>query len=80
MGNDGTQWPDGQYTMTATGRRRLQAIRSPSRPRSEARSAPSISPRRRRFLTINGQSYTISQVKSIGVLAHDPYERIAVFP
>ena len=66
QGNDGTQWPDGQYTMTAT------AADSSGNPVAIATqvggTVSSVDlTQTPPLLTINGQSYTVSQVKSIGV-------------
>ncbi len=66
MGNDGTQWPDGQYTMTATaadGSGNPVAISTQVGGTVSSVDLTQTPP----LLTINGQSYTISQVKSIGV-------------
>ena len=66
QGNDGTQWPDGQYTMTAT------AADSSGNPVAIATqvggTVSSVDlTQTPPLLSINGQSYTVSQVKSIGV-------------
>src|ERR1700686_4954701 len=50
-GNDGTQWPDGQYKLTAT------AADSAGNSVAVTQSPP--------LLSINGQTYTVSQIKSI---------------
>ena len=47
QGNDGTQWPDGSYTLTAT-ERTPRTTPWPSPPRSRAWSTRSTSPSRRR--------------------------------
>jgi flagellar basal-body rod modification protein FlgD len=63
-GNDGTQWPDGKYTMTATGAdtagntvavaTQIQGVVNSV----DLTQSPPL-------LSINGQTYTISQIKSI---------------
>ena len=63
-GNDGTQWPDGQYTLTATAtdvsgnsvgvNTLIQGVVSSV----DLTQTPPL-------LTINGQNYTVSQIKSI---------------
>jgi flagellar basal-body rod modification protein FlgD len=65
QGNDGTQWPDGTYTMTATaqdGSGNSVAISSQVGGTVSAVDLTQSPP----LLSINGQSYTISQVKAIG--------------
>ena len=64
MGNDGTQWPDGKYTISATGKdvannnvgiaAQVQGLVSSV----DLTQSPPL-------LTIDGASYTLSQVKSI---------------
>ncbi len=64
QGNDGTQWPDGKYTISATGKdlagnnigiaAQVQGVVSSV----DLTQSPPL-------LTIDGQSYTLSQVKSI---------------
>ncbi len=64
QGNDGTQWPDGKYTITATGKdasgnnvgvaAQVQGLVSSV----DLTQSPPL-------LSIDGQSYTLSQVKSI---------------
>ncbi|MCK1739366.1 flagellar biosynthesis protein FlgD [Bradyrhizobium sp. 139] len=64
QGNDGTQWPDGKYTITATGKdlagnnigiaAQVQGTVSSV----DLTQSPPL-------LTIDGQTYTVSQVKSI---------------
>jgi flagellar basal-body rod modification protein FlgD len=64
MGNDGTQWPDGKYTISATGKdvannnvgiaAQVQGVVSSV----DLTQSPPL-------LTIDGASYTMSQVKSI---------------
>jgi flagellar basal-body rod modification protein FlgD len=63
-GNDGTQWPDGKYTLTATATdssgnsvgvsTEIQGVVSSV----DLTQSPPL-------LTINGQTYTVSQIKSI---------------
>jgi flagellar basal-body rod modification protein FlgD len=63
-GNDGTQWPDGKYTLTAT------AVDSSGNPVAVSTQIQGVvnsvdltqSPP---LLSINGQTYTVSQIKSI---------------
>jgi flagellar basal-body rod modification protein FlgD len=63
-GNDGTQWPDGKYTLTAT------ALDSSGTPVAVSTQIQGVvnsvdltqSPP---LLSINGQTYTVSQIKSI---------------
>lgn len=64
MGNDGTQWPDGKYTISATGKdvagnnvgiaAQVQGVVSSV----DLTQSPPL-------LSIDGNSYTLSQVKSI---------------
>jgi flagellar basal-body rod modification protein FlgD len=64
QGNDGTQWPDGQYTLTATATdssgnsvgvtTQVQGVVSSV----DLTQSPPL-------LTINGQSYTVNQIQSI---------------
>jgi flagellar basal-body rod modification protein FlgD len=64
QGNDGTQWPDGQYKMTATGAdtsgnsvaisTQIQGVVSSV----DLTQAPPL-------LTIGGQTYTVNQIKAI---------------
>ncbi|MGH6679495.1 MAG: flagellar hook assembly protein FlgD [Bradyrhizobium sp.] len=64
QGSDGTQWPDGQYTLTAT------ATDSSGKPTAVTTQIQGVvssvdltqSPP---LLTINGQSYTVNQIQSI---------------
>jgi flagellar basal-body rod modification protein FlgD len=64
-GNDGTQWPDGQYTLTATAADSagnsvaVDTLVGGTVSSVDLTQTPPL-------LTINGQSYTISQIKSIG--------------
>jgi flagellar basal-body rod modification protein FlgD len=63
-GNDGTQWPDGKYTLTATGAdssgnsvavsTQIQGVVNSV----DLTQSPPL-------LSINGQTYTVSQIKSI---------------
>jgi flagellar basal-body rod modification protein FlgD len=65
QGNDGTQWPDGIYTMTATAQDSTGnsvAIATQVGGTVSAVDLTQSPP----LLSINGQSYTISQVKAIG--------------
>jgi flagellar basal-body rod modification protein FlgD len=63
-GNDGTQWPDGKYTITAT------AVDSSGNPVAVSTQIQGVvnsvdltqSPP---LLSINGQTYTVNQIKSI---------------
>jgi flagellar basal-body rod modification protein FlgD len=63
-GNDGTQWPDGKYTLTAT------AVDASGKPVAVSTQIQGVvnsvdltqSPP---LLSINGQTYTVSQIKSI---------------
>jgi flagellar basal-body rod modification protein FlgD len=66
LGNDGTQWPDGQYTLTATA---ADASGNPVAISTQVGGTVSSVDLTQTppLLTINGQSYTISQVKSIGI-------------
>ncbi len=68
QGNDGRQWPDGLYTMTATaqdGSGNSVAISTQVGGVVSAVDLTQSPP----LLSINGQSYTISQVKAIGTAA-----------
>src|SRR6266436_7924162 len=66
QGSDGTQWPDGLYTMTATA---ADSSGNPVAISTQVGGTVSsvdltqMPP----LLMINGQNYTVSQVKSIGV-------------
>ncbi|WP_426409064.1 flagellar hook assembly protein FlgD [Bradyrhizobium ganzhouense] len=64
QGNDGTQWPDGKYTITATGKDTsgnnvgvAAQVQGTVSSVDLTQSPP--------LLTIDGNSYTLSQVKSI---------------
>ena len=63
-GNDGTQWPDGKYTLTATA---ADASGNPVAVSTQIQGVVNSvdltqSPP---LLSINGQTYTVSQIKSI---------------
>src|SRR5438309_3644167 len=63
-GNDGTQWPDGKYTLTATA---VDASGNPVAVSTQIQGVVNSvdltqSPP---LLSINGQTYTVSQIKSI---------------
>jgi flagellar basal-body rod modification protein FlgD len=64
QGNDGTQWPDGKYTMTATGKDASgNAVGVAAQVQGTVSSVDlTQSPP---LLTIDGNSYTVGQVKSI---------------
>jgi flagellar basal-body rod modification protein FlgD len=66
QGNDGTQWPDGQYTLTATA---ADSSGNPVAISTEVGGTVSSVDLTQTppLLTINGQSYTVSQIKSIGI-------------
>jgi len=64
-GNDGTQWPDGQYTLTATAADSSGNSVAVSTQVSGTVSSVDLT-QSPPLLSINGQSYTISQVKRIG--------------
>ena len=63
-GNDGTQWPDGKYTMTATAADGAgNSVGVSTQIRGVVSSVDlSQSPP---LLSINGQTYTVNQIKSI---------------
>jgi flagellar basal-body rod modification protein FlgD len=63
-GNDGTQWPDGKYTMTATAADTAgNAVAVSTQIQGVVDSVDlTQSPP---LLSINGQTYTITQIKSI---------------
>ena len=64
-GNDGTQWPDGNYTMTATATDidgNNVAISTQMRAPSNSVDLTQTPP----LLSIDGQNYTISQIKAVG--------------
>jgi flagellar basal-body rod modification protein FlgD len=64
-GNDGTQWPDGQYTLTATAADSsgnsvaVGTLVSGTVSSVDLTQTPPL-------LLVNGQSYTVTQLKSIG--------------
>jgi flagellar basal-body rod modification protein FlgD len=64
QGNDGTQWPDGKYTITATGKDASgNSVGVAAQVQGTVSSVDlTQSPP---LLTIDGNSYTVSQVKSI---------------
>jgi flagellar basal-body rod modification protein FlgD len=63
-GNDGTQWPDGKYTLTATAADTAgNSVAVTTQIKGVVSSADlTQSPP---LLSINGQTYTVSQIKSI---------------
>jgi flagellar basal-body rod modification protein FlgD len=68
QGSDGTQWPDGLYTLTATvadGSGNTVSIPTQVGGTVSAVDLTQSPP----LLSINGQSYTISQIKAIGAPA-----------
>jgi flagellar basal-body rod modification protein FlgD len=65
QGSDGTQWPDGLYTMTATARDSSGNNVAISTQVGGTVSSVDLS-QSPPLLSINGQSYTVSQVKAIG--------------
>jgi flagellar basal-body rod modification protein FlgD len=68
QGSDGTQWPDGAYTMTATetdGSGNTVAVPTQIGGTISAVDLTQSPP----LLSINGQSYTMSQIKAIGAPA-----------
>ena len=62
--NDGTQWPDGKYTMTATA---LDASGNPVAVSTQIQGVVNSVDLTQQppLLLINGQTYTVSQIKSI---------------
>jgi flagellar basal-body rod modification protein FlgD len=65
QGNDGTQWPDGQYTMTATAQDSTGnsvAVSTEISGTVESVDLTQSPP----LLSIQGQNYTVSQIKRIG--------------
>jgi flagellar basal-body rod modification protein FlgD len=66
QGNDGTQWPDGLYTMTATAADSSGNSVAISTQVGGTVSSVDLT-QTPPLLSINGQSYTISEVKRIGV-------------
>jgi flagellar basal-body rod modification protein FlgD len=63
-GNDGTQWPDGKYTMTATA---LDASGNPVAVSTQIQGVVNSVDLTQQppLLSINGQTYTVNQIKSI---------------
>src|SRR4051812_25407981 len=63
-GNDGTQWPDGKYTLTATA---LDASSSPVAVSTQIQGVVNSVDLTQQppLLSINGQTYTVNQIKSI---------------
>lgn len=63
-GNDGTQWPDGKYTLTATA---VDASGSPVAVSTQVQGLVNSVDLTQTppLLSINGQTYTVSQIKSI---------------
>ncbi len=66
QGSDGTQWPDGLYTMTDTA---ADSSGNPVAISTQVGGTVSSVDLTQTppLLLINGQNYTVSQVKSIGV-------------
>jgi flagellar basal-body rod modification protein FlgD len=65
QGNDGTQWPDGQYTMTATAQDSTGNSVAVSTEISGTVSSVDLT-QSPPLLSIQGQNYTMSQIKRIG--------------
>jgi flagellar basal-body rod modification protein FlgD len=63
-GNDGTQWPDGQYTMTATAADSAGNTVAVSTQIQGVVNSVDLT-QSPPLLSINGQTYTINQIKSI---------------
>jgi flagellar basal-body rod modification protein FlgD len=63
-GNDGTQWPDGKYTLTATA---LDASGTPVAVSTQIQGVVNSVDLTQQppLLSINGQTYTVNQIKSI---------------
>jgi flagellar basal-body rod modification protein FlgD len=64
QGNDGTQWPDGSYTLTATAKDssgNSVAVTTQTQGVVSSVDLTQSPP----LLTINGQTYTVSQIQSI---------------
>src|SRR3954465_5369388 len=63
-GNDGTQWPDGKYTLTATA---LDASGAPVAVSTQIQGVVNSVDLTQQppLLSINGQTYTVNQIKSI---------------
>jgi flagellar basal-body rod modification protein FlgD len=64
QGNDGTQWPDGKYTISATGKDASNNNVGVSAQVQGTVSSVDLT-QSPPLLTIDGQSYTLSQVKSV---------------
>jgi flagellar basal-body rod modification protein FlgD len=64
-GNDGTQWPDGSYTLTATAADSSGNNVGISTQVSGTVSSVDLT-QSPPLLSINGQTYTVSQIKAIG--------------
>ncbi len=63
-GNDGTQWPDGKYTLTATATdSNGQTVAATTRLQGTVSSVDLT--QTPPLLTINGQTYTVNQIKAI---------------
>jgi flagellar basal-body rod modification protein FlgD len=65
QGNDGTQWPDGQYTMTATAQDSTGNSVAVSTEISGTVNSVDLT-QSPPLLSIQGQNYTVSQIKRIG--------------
>ena len=65
QGNDGTQWPDGQYTMTATAVDATGNSVAVSTEISGTVNSVDLT-QSPPLLSIQGQNYTVSQIKRIG--------------
>jgi flagellar basal-body rod modification protein FlgD len=63
-GNDGTQWPDGKYTMTATGADTAGNTVAVSTQIQGVVNSVDLT-QSPPLLSINGQTYTVNQIKSI---------------
>jgi flagellar basal-body rod modification protein FlgD len=64
QGNDGTQWPDGKYTMTATAADTAGNTVAVSTQIQGVVSSVDLT-QSPPLLSINGQTYTVNQIKSI---------------
>jgi flagellar basal-body rod modification protein FlgD len=63
-GNDGTQWPDGKYTMTATAADTAGNTVAVSTQIQGVVNSVDLT-QSPPLLTINGQTYTVNQIRSI---------------
>jgi flagellar basal-body rod modification protein FlgD len=63
-GNDGTQWPDGNYTMTATAKDSAGSTVAVTTSVGGVVSSVDLT-QSPPLLTIGGQTYTMSQIQSI---------------